>query len=155
MFDFASQPIPGIALSFIFPIFLTTSYSDILYCYSKTFSCITYAIYVVATRYSCMNNTPYGCDWHDKAINSDYTLRVSMSGWNLKPASYASSMIAISSGLQAFIYLIFSSLADYGSYKIYLFRVTAVITQIMSIVWIFFSSPDLWLFAGWYVYIYI
>eukprot|EP01084_Bolivina_argentea_P123965 219671_1 len=79
LFDWANSPTVGVGSAFLFPIFLT----------------------LMATRYSCLNNTQYGCDWNNNPIDSDYTLRVSVGSWQLKPESYASSMIAISSGLQA------------------------------------------------------
>ena len=104
----------------------------------------------MAARYSCLNNSPYGCDWNGDPINSDYTLRVSIGSWELKPESYASSMISLSSLFQAVFYFLFSSLADYGTYKIYLFRITAIISQFMHMTWIFFSNENWWLFAGWF-----
>merc|ERR1740123_255697 len=125
-YDFANSPTAGIGLAFLFPIFLNT----------------------LATRYSCLNNTEYGCDHNNDPINSDYTLRVSMGSWQLKPESDASSMISISSALQATTYIAFSALADYGSYKKYLFRIVALFAIVMQQCWVFFGSEDLYLFAG-------
>ena len=109
----------------------------------------------MATRYSCLNNAEHGCDWNGDPINSDYILRVSMGGWNLKPESYASSMLALSSAVQGITYIFFSALADYGSYKRYLFRITAVMASLMQCAFIFFGNEDLWLLAGlWGVFMY-
>eukprot|EP01083_Nonionella_stella_P090305 252289_1 len=126
LYDCGSSAQMGVGLAFIFPIFLS----------------------LMSGRYACLNHTPYGCDWDGNPINSDQILRVSFGSIQLKPESYASAMLSISSAFQAVAYILCSALADYGTYKIYLFRITAIITQLMYMTWIFFANEDVWLFAG-------
>ena len=69
---------------------------------------------VLAEQYACKHRTDYGCDYdrHIIALDGDMddedssnTLRVSMSGWKLKPESYAAAMIAISGIFQMALYV--------------------------------------------------
>ena len=62
----------------------------------------------MATRYACINNTPYMCDYENNPINSNIILRVSTfwNLWNLKPSSFAAAVISISSVLQIISYLL-------------------------------------------------
>ena len=128
IFDWANSPMWQIALALSFPSYLA----------------------VLSTRYACLNNVPFECDYNNNPINSDKTLRVSMGIWELKPESYSAAMISISSILQAFAYITIGGLADYKNYQHYLFRICSFIGASFNLFWIFFDTPNTWLIAGWW-----
>ncbi len=80
IYDWANSAYSGVALSFVVPLFLAA----------------------LAQQYACENNTPHGCDFEGDAIDSSETVQVDMTGWKLKPASYAASIISLSALFQAF-----------------------------------------------------
>ena len=127
-YDWANSPMYQVVVGLAFPVTMAT----------------------MATRYACVNNVPYQCDFDDDPINSNKTLRVNMGGWELKPASYAAAMVSISAFMQAFFYLTLGGLADYGEYQHYLFRIMSSIAASMLLGWIFFVDENSWLFAGWW-----
>ena len=130
LFDWTHFPHTGIILSPAFPVYLTT----------------------LAQRFACIEKPLHQCDYLDNPINDDKILRISLffNTWELRPASYAAAMIALSSFFQAVAYILFGALADYSSYQAWLFRITSTIGALFNIKWIFIDDHRLWEFTGWW-----
>eukprot|EP01084_Bolivina_argentea_P284508 487649_1 len=128
LFDVARTPLTMYMLSLIYPLYLS----------------------ILATKYACLNNAPYQCDYYNKPIRAPISsLAVHIGSWALKPESYATLMISFSGILQLIGYLWLSSIADYSNYQSYAFRISYIFADIMVISY-FFIPEQYWLFAGIY-----
>lgn len=128
LYDWANSPQYNLLVGLTFPLF----------------------VYVLAAEYACENNTPYGCDVNFDPINSSTTLQISMGNWKLTPSSFAFAIISISGALQAIAYIGFGALADYGSYRYYMFRGCTLIACSMNVVYFFCWDASSFMFVGWW-----
>ena len=127
LYDWANSPFSGVVMALLLPLLLTD----------------------LAEEYGC-SQTRFGCDTSAHDLESGAEVQVYVGAWQLRCASYAATMLGLSSLIQAVAYIFIGPLADYASYRTQLFRGCSLGAGIAICGYALMGDKALWQLAGWW-----